>query len=147
MQVFSHYVVLIMTIHHVTVNNVVFVKCLHVCVSKCTFARACNVGANSLNVVSRTFPHFSQSMLIPMEEEEQEEEYDKIYRPSKIAVRTKRYNMANVQDRNRRRCGKEITYKNTRRRDVDAYITQTGPRGYVVLSHVPGCLRDRRSTE
>ena len=36
------------------------------CVRKCTFARACNVGANSLNVVSRTFPHFSQSMLTPM---------------------------------------------------------------------------------
>ena len=35
------------------------------CVRKCTFARACNVGANSLNVVSRTFPHFSQSMLTP----------------------------------------------------------------------------------
>ena len=32
------------------------------CVRKCTFARACNVGANSLNVVSRTFPHFSLSM-------------------------------------------------------------------------------------
>ena len=63
--VFSHYVV-IMTIHHVTVNNVVFVKCLHTCVRKCTFARACHVGANSLNVVSRTFPHFSQSMLTPM---------------------------------------------------------------------------------
>ena len=30
------------------------------------FARACNVGANSLNVVSRTFPHFSHSMLTPM---------------------------------------------------------------------------------
>ena len=36
------------------------------CVRKCTFARACNVGENSLNVVSRTFPHFSQSMLTPM---------------------------------------------------------------------------------
>ena len=36
------------------------------CVRKCTFTRACNVGANSLNVVSRTFPHFSQSMLTPM---------------------------------------------------------------------------------
>ena len=39
------------------------------CVRKCTFARACNVGANSLNVVSRTFPHFSQSMLTPMQYE------------------------------------------------------------------------------
>ena len=36
------------------------------CVRKCTFARACNVGANSLNVVSRTFPHIFQSMLTPM---------------------------------------------------------------------------------
>ena len=37
------------------------------CVRKCTFERACNVGVNSLNVVSRTFPHFSQSMLTPMQ--------------------------------------------------------------------------------
>ena len=29
--------------------------------------RACNVGANLLNVVSRTFPHFSQSMLTPID--------------------------------------------------------------------------------
>ena len=36
------------------------------CVRKCTFARESNVGANSLNVVSRSFPNFSQSMLTPM---------------------------------------------------------------------------------
>ena len=36
------------------------------CVRKCTLALTCNIGANSLNVVSRTFPHFSQSMLTPM---------------------------------------------------------------------------------
>ena len=31
---------------------------------KCEFK--CNVGANSQNVVSRTLPHFYQSMLTPM---------------------------------------------------------------------------------
>ena len=39
---------------YVTVNNVVFVKCL--CVRKCTFARACNVGANS--IAKCRFTHF-----------------------------------------------------------------------------------------
>ena len=36
------------------------------CVWECARSRARNVGANSLNVVSRTFPHFSQPMLTPM---------------------------------------------------------------------------------
>ena len=30
------------------------------------FVRTCEVGVSSRNVVSRTFPHFSQSMLTPM---------------------------------------------------------------------------------
>ena len=49
-----------------TVNNVVFVKYLHfMCYN--VHVCVCNVGANSLNVVSRTFPNFSlKSIFTPM---------------------------------------------------------------------------------
>ena len=47
-----------------------FLNVYILCLRMCTFARARNVGANLLNVVSRTFPHFSQPMLTPMDMQE-----------------------------------------------------------------------------
>ena len=52
-----------MIISHVTVIIQLTIDMLCVTSTYNMYVRACNVGANLLYVVSRTFPHFPQSML------------------------------------------------------------------------------------
>ena len=70
--VYNHYIVIIIiypnTMLQLTIKCVICKKCLHFikCGILLAFVHTREVGVSSRNVISHTFPNFSQSMLTPM---------------------------------------------------------------------------------